>query len=318
MNNIEELANQVASRSPRRVLLQLPEGLKMKATEIMDAIAENGIEVFLSAEPCYGACDLPVNEAKQLRCDLIAHVGHSKFYKSIDSKIPVIYYPWKLNIRIDNIDFSIIKEKRIGLVTTAQHLDLLPVMKEMLEKERIDANGVKQLRKKAFVGGKILGCWTANAEKIAGRVDAFLFIGSGSFHPLALKSTDALCASNALGKKLYALDLEKMKIRDMSKEALLFERKRYARIFKAKDAKTFGILVSSKAGQLNLAEAERIKKRLEQRDKKAYILVMDKITDENLYLGIDAFVNTACPRISEDRFSKPVINAEDVDKVLEG
>ncbi len=296
MDNTNGLVKQIASRNPKRVLLQLPEGLKMKAMEIMDAIAGNGIEVFLSAEPCYGACDLPVKEAKQLQCDLIAHVGHSKFYKSIDSKIPVIYYSWKLGNRIDNIDFSPIKEKRIGLITTAQHLDLLPVLKEMIEKEN----------KEAVIGGQILGCWTANAEKIANKVDAFLFVGSGSFHPLAIR-----------GEKLYALDLEKMKVRDMNKEALLFERKRYARIFKAKDAKTFGILLSSKIGQFDMAAAERIKKKLEQRDKKAYILVMDKITDEKLYLGIDAFVNTACPRIAEDRFSKPVINAEDVDKILD-
>lgn len=296
MNNINELAKQVASRKPKRVLLQLPEGLKMKATEILDAIAGNDIEVFLSAEPCYGACGLPVNEARQLRCDLIAHVGHSKFYKSIDSEIPVVYYPWKLDARIDDADFSPIKEKRIGLITTAQHIDLLPALKEMIEKAG----------KKAFIGGQILGCRTANAEKIAGRIDAFLFVGSGSFHPLAIRN-----------KKLYALDLETMKVRDMNKEALLFERKRYARIFKAKDAKTFGILLSSKIGQFDMAAAERIKKKLEQRDKKAYILVMDNITNEKLYVGIDAFVNTACPRISEDRFSKPVINAEDVDKLLE-
>ncbi len=296
MNNIESLAKEIKAKKPKRVLLQLPEGLKAKAAEITDAIEKIGARVFLSAEPCYGACDLATDEAVRTKSDLIVHVGHNKFYRNIKSKVPVVYFSWKFNASIDGIDFSPVKEKRIGLVTTAQHMDLLDDVKKVLEKEG----------RVAVIGGQILGCWTANAERIKNRVDAFLFIGSGSFHPLAVR-----------GRKVYSLDLEKKEIRSMEKEISLSERKRYARIFRAKDAKTFGIIVSTKHGQFNLAAAEKIKKKLEQKDKKAYILIMDKVTDENLHVGVDAFINTACPRIAEDRFSKPVINAEDVDMVIE-
>ena len=45
---------------------------------------------------------------------------------------------------------------------------------------------------------------------------------------------------------------------------------------------------------------------------------MDEIRDDKLLgLDVDAFVNTACPRIVEDKFSKPILNPEDLKHVLE-
>ena len=41
---------------------------------------------------------------------------------------------------------------------------------------------------------------------------------------------------------------------------------------------------------------------------------MNEITDDKLMgLKVDAFINTACPRITDMPFSKPMINAEDID-----
>ena len=59
----------------------------------MEAIENQGIEVILSADPCYGACDLPINN---INCDLIVHVGHTKFIKDINTEVPVLYFPWEI------------------------------------------------------------------------------------------------------------------------------------------------------------------------------------------------------------------------------
>ena len=76
--------------------------------------------------------------------------------------------------------------------------------------------------------------------------------------------------------------------------------------------------MSSKQGQFRLDKAREIKKLIESRGKKAYIFIMDEIEDEKLLgLRVDAFVNTACLRITDGKFSKPIINAEDVKEVLE-
>ncbi len=290
-SNIEGLVNEIKSRGAQRVMLQLPEGLKMKAVQIADEMEKSGINVILSCDATYGACDLADAEAKKMKCDLLVHVGHSKFYRDFGTAVPVLYYPWKMEATVA-ADFSAIKEERIGIVTTIQHTEMLKEVYDALQKSG---------KKPAFAGA-ILGCYTLPAQKIEEQVDAFLFVGSGKFHPLGVR-----------GKPVYVLDLETSTIELL--DAALPEKKRFANIFRAKDARTFGIIVSSKEGQRELlAAAEEVKRKLEQKDKKAYILVMDEVRDEKLAgLKLDAFVNTACPRLADDHFTKPLINAEDID-----
>lgn len=291
--NISKLAEKVQSTKAKRVLLQVPEGLRTRFTEIADAL--KGINVFLSTDPCFGACDLRNNEAKALECDLIVHIGHTKFYKNSEKDVPVLYFPWEIPVRFSEVQLKKISEKRIGLLATAQHLASLNDLKQRME----------NIEKTVVIGGQILGCWTDNAKSIEDKVDAFLLVGSGNFHALGMD------------KKIYLYDVERNVVRTVEKERMKFEKRRYASIEKARDAKTFGILVSFKPGQFNLQKAENVKKRLEKEGKKVYILVMDETKDEKLLgLRIDAFINCACPRIVEDSFHKPVVDSDDVDKVL--
>ncbi len=292
MQNYDELAEAIKKRGAKRVMLQVPDGLKMKAAGICEFLEKSGINVVLSNDTMYGACDLADSEAKRTGCDLLVHIGHSKFYVDFETDVPVLYYIWPERIKLGRYDFSAIKENKIGLLTSIQHMEILPELRNILA-----ACG-----KEAVIGGQMLGCWTANADKIENDVEAFLFVGSGEFHPLALK-----------GKPVYKLDLERQKIERVYSED--FQKLRYGNVFRAKDARTFGILVSGKKGQKELlGKANNIKARLEQRNKKAIIIVMNEITDDKLMgLKVDAFINTACPRITDMPFSKPMINADDID-----
>jgi 2-(3-amino-3-carboxypropyl)histidine synthase len=296
-SNLQDLIDEIKKRGAQKVMLQLPEGLKTNTTEITTKLEEAGIECVVSNNPSYGACDLADREAKQFGCDMLVHIGHSKFYADFKTAVPVLYYPWVMDVESGDVDFSVIKEKRIGIITNIQHLHLLDSIKRKLEEKG----------KTAFIGGQVLGCWYANAEKIVKDVDCFLFVGSGVFHSLGLKTE----------KPVYALDLEKMRIEPV--DLTLLEKRRYAHIFNARNAKSFAILVSSKAGQNNLiGKAENVAAYLKQRDKKAYILVMDEISDKKLMgIKVDAFINTACPRLLDDSWSKPFINANDVEKIFE-
>lgn len=292
--DFKTLIDEIRKSEAKRIFIQLPEGLKKASIDLITQIQKIDAEAFLSAEPCYGACDLRTREAEMLGCDLIVHIGHSKFYKNIKSKIPVIYYPVKIDVDITNIDFSKIAEKAIGIVTTIQHIDMAEKIIETLKKSG----------KKPVYAGQILGCWSENAKKIEDDVEAFLFVGSGEFHPTGMKS-----------KNIYVLDLEKKEIRKI--DSIRLEKLRYANIFRARDAKTFGILVSTKPGQFDIKTAEKIKKKLENAGKKAFILVVDNINNASFEgIDVDAFVNTACPRIAEDIFSKPIINAVNIDEVF--
>lgn len=293
---IKELVQKIKENNPKKIMLQIPEGLKMSVTEIIQAIEKEGPEVILSADPTYGACDLADYEARKFECDLLVHIGHNKFYVDFKTEVPIMYFPWKMPIDINGIDLSEIKEDKIGVITTVQHMYVIDDVLEVLKKA-----GKNPVR-----GGQILGCWTKGADIIEDQVDAFLFVGSGHFHPLAIKE-----------KTVYVMDVEKRLVEKL--DPMKVEKKRFANIYKAKEANSFGILVTSKPGQFQLlGKAEEIKKRLKEKDKKAYIVIMDEITEDRLAgIKVDAFINTACPRLMDDTFSKPRVNAEDIDLLFE-
>lgn len=279
-------------------LLQVPDGLKRKALKIADELGD----VLIDCESCYGACDLAVNEAKALGCDSIVHYGHSKL---VDSDVPVEYMEIKekmdLTPLLEKID---IKEKRIGLISTLQFVDFLQSVKDFLEKK---GKTVKIGRGK-FSPGQILGCNFSSAKEVEKDVDAFLYIGSGKFHPLGL----ALQTE----KPVYVLNIEKGMLEDLEKEKGKFLKQRYATQALAKDAKTFGILVSVKPGQMNIKLAKELKNKLEAKGKKAYILVFNEIRPEKLEgLDLDCYICTACPRIAIDNrteFKKPILNPNEI------
>ena len=62
--------------------------------------------------------------------------------------------------------------KKVGLVASVQYLGGLQTIKKQL--------------KDAVVGGQVLGCRVEEAEKIQDQIDAFLYIGTGKFHPIAV------------------------------------------------------------------------------------------------------------------------------------
>src|SRR3989338_8428785 len=122
---MDDLIKELKKRGVRKILLQLPEGLKLRAGSMAAELEKAGIETLISAEACYGACDLRDHEAKAAMCDALVHVGHNKFYVDFPTEVPVIYYPYYMPYKLDGADFSAIPEKRIGIVTTIQHMSLL-------------------------------------------------------------------------------------------------------------------------------------------------------------------------------------------------
>jgi 2-(3-amino-3-carboxypropyl)histidine synthase len=220
-------------------------------------------------------------------------------------KVPVIFIPCRsekdILPAVKKAAGKMARYERIGLITTSQHLHLLESAANILLKER----------KKPVIGGQILGCNVSNAERIKDEVDAFLYIGSGMFHPSAyLRAIDLpLFVANPYTDEVVEYsDAEKGR----------WEKKQKARILRCIEASVFGILVSTKTGQFNYPSGEKIKKKLEKHGKKAYIFSGAELSPDRL-LGykVDAWVNTACPRIVDDHYEKPVINPEELDYLLE-
>ncbi|MCL5093317.1 MAG: diphthamide synthesis protein, partial [Candidatus Marsarchaeota archaeon] len=140
-----------------RILLQFPEGLKQKALEHAKALESEGNEVFISASPTFGACDLAIDEAKNLKVDKLVHFGHAEFHH-VDFNVEYIEYAIDAPLALLEPSLQYIFDyKKVGLVTTIQHVHQLDSIKQFYEK-----NG-----KEVFIGkpygfaktrGQILGC----------------------------------------------------------------------------------------------------------------------------------------------------------------
>ena len=304
----ERVKQEILKLKAKRVLIQLPEGLKPEATRLAKIIEKSGALPIISADPCYGACDLATVEAESLGVDLIIHYGHSKLLKY--ERVPTIYVEARATM---NVNAAVEKAlpmlenwQKIGLTTTVQHVQTLDDVREILL--RAGKTVVIGDAGRLNYPGQVIGCDYSNAKSIANDVEAFLFIGGGKFHALgvALSTSKPTIVADPYEKRAYSVD----------KEAEKIIKQRWASIEEAKTAKTFAVLVGLKPGQKKLEEALDVKKKLEESGKTACLFVAKEVTPEVLmeFPTVEAYVNTACPRVSLDdasKFQKPVLTVNE-------
>ena len=315
MYNLEEarIVEEIQKLAAKRVLLQLPEGLKAEASRLVNLLQEKtDASIFVSGQACWGACDLPIDEARALDANLIVHFGHAPFHKP---DFPILYIETRYECDITPFiqkNLETFKQfKKVALVASVQHLHQIPVLQKLLEKEGLVVVIPKGLGR-SFYAGQILGCEASGPKLIEKDVDAFLSIAN-QFHTLAVTlSTE---------KPVLLLDPVHEQVKDLQplKEQII--KKRFAVIEKAKQANSFGILVSLKSGQLNTVVAENLKKKLVAKGKDVIIITMKEFQpDELLNFGnIEVFVVTACPRVAiedQPRYSKPVLTMKELGVVL--
>tara|TARA_Y100000034_G_scaffold134921_1_gene204814 strand:+ start:986 stop:1861 length:876 start_codon:yes stop_codon:yes gene_type:complete len=288
LENIAELVGLIEQQTAKRILLQLPDGLRQYATQIADKLQEKSIQTIISGSPCYGACCLAEQEAIDTKSDLLVHIGHNDFgFKDMKKTVPVLFYPWKLQIEFTKLDVSKIKQTKLGLVSTVQYMDELDKIQNML-KER-----------ETTILGQTLGCMTPDIPK---DIEAIVYLGTGQFHPTAFTSIP-----------VYRINPKTGDIDIVEKDENIEQKKKAAALSKLDDANTVGILVSSYPGQSKIDQAMEIKEKMEKIDKKPYIIYINEINEKTVQeLDIDAFINTACPRIRQDYLGKPIINSIDL------
>src|SRR3972149_8055446 len=130
----ERIKQEIAKLGAKRVLLQLPEGLKPEGPRLAKIIEGTGAVPIISADPCYGACDLATAEAERLGIDLIIHFGHAKLVKH--ETIPTVYVEARATVTVaEAVEKSIplLSEfRKVGLATTVQHVQTLAQAREIL------------------------------------------------------------------------------------------------------------------------------------------------------------------------------------------
>ncbi|MEM3204885.1 MAG: diphthamide biosynthesis enzyme Dph2 [Candidatus Micrarchaeaceae archaeon] len=297
-----------------RILLQFPEGLKQEAAKYAARLESEGNEVFISASPTFGACDLAIDEAKRIGAEKLVHFGHAEFMH-VDFNVEYVEYHIDAPLGILNDSLEYLRDfGKIGIVTTIQHIQQLEAIKEFYEK---NSKSVVIGRPYGFAKkpGQILGCDVGSAATIDKEVDAFVYFGGGIFHPLG--------AALATTKPFFAIDPFSNKIERLDDLREKYARKSRGKILAAQNARNFGILVSTKNGQYNMNLAMLLKKKIEEKGLSAFILVSNTFDFDSLnnMLEFDAFVNTACPRIATDdteRLRKPLLSANELMEVLSG
>jgi len=313
---LERVAAEIGRRGARRVLLQLPDGMRPFAFQIAEYLRKaTPVEVIISGDSCYGACDLASRQASELSVDLLIHYGHAPFVTDVG--IPVLYVEARIPIDVSKMVEAVlpsIKEwGRVGLTSTVQHT---PQLREVAE--ALDQKGIK-----ALVGegagetpeaGQVLGCSYSAATRLSEDVDGYIFIGGGRFHALGLALTTGkpIVVANPYNGSVTRLD---------ESELMQLAKRRMASINTAKAAKTIGVLVSSKPGQRDLAEAMVIAEKLGDREKTAFLIYLDEVRADQLnnFTEPEAFIETACPRIAIDGVAgveRPILTAAEARVLL--
>ena len=295
---LDRILAEIEDRDAETVGLQFPEGLKRRGPAVADDLREvlpADVSVLISGQPCYGACDLDTFLMR--RTDVFVHFGHSPMKESDK----IIYVPLFSNVdpfpimeeALQELDAPN-EEPAVGLVTTAQHMNKFDEMVALLDDRGYDVE-TRRGDERLTHEGQVLGCNYASADVDA---DQVLYVGGGKFHPLglAMEHPDKhVVIADPVNNAVSVADTEQ------------FMKQRYAAVHKAMDAETWGVIFCTKIGQGRWEQAQEIL----ADDDDAYLITMDEVTPDRLTnFGLDAYVNTGCPRITTDdgpQFDAPML-----------
>jgi len=303
----------IEAKRPKVILVNAPGGLLRQTKELMERVKEKyGVKSILSGDSCFGICDTVDDDVPRLQADLALHIGHNAAVTEVGDFTYLVD-------AVDDVEFDEVVEtaakvlspfKTIGLATFSQHLHQLKPVKEKLESKGFKV--VIGKRNNLMLEGQVFGCDFSTSFPVREQVDAFAMLGESEFHALGL--------ALATGKPTFMLDPYMNEVTDMQSAADGRRKRAVLAVYKALDARVFGVITGLKEGQKQLPRSNWISKRLEMNGRKVIELAMRDVTAERLapHREIEAFVQTACPRISIDgfNFDRPVLSIPQADALV--
>ena len=186
--------------------------------------------------------------------------------------------------------------KKIGIATTIQHLSKIKTVLEQLPEAKL--------------AGQVLGCRSVKDID----ADAYLYIGTGVFHPLKIALETE--------KKVYCYNPESRELKEITEK----QRREYKdKIMKSLNiflnSQNIGVMITTKVGQnFNKIETYSVEKKLlplkklkeKFPDKNFYAIVFDEINETRMedFNFINCWVNTACSRIADRKLK--IVNYDEV------
>ena len=295
----------IDARKPRSVALNGPEGLIPKMQTSADNITQKfGIPAYIIGDTCWGSCDLNTHAADILGAEILFNIGHTIANQTFGEKVIMIN-------AYDDISFDRVARKcasslnkyykTLSLLTNSQHLNQISSVKEIFEEygySVIIGKGKGQLN-----DGQVFGCEFYPSFDTQNLVEAYIFLGQSRFHSLSV----ALCTE----KPTYMLDPYLEEYSQVNNIAQIFKKKAILSIYRAMDAERIGIIIGLKEGQFAKIQALELRKLFEKLGKRVQLIAMTNITNDRIQIfkGLDAFVEVACPRIAiDDHFDKSMLS----------
>nr|NVI70991.1 putative diphthamide biosynthesis protein 1 [Cucujiformia] len=231
--------------------------------------------------------------AKSLGVELLIHYGHSclvpvdhmgglkVLYIFVDIKIDPLHF-------IETIKLNFPVTTKIGLVSTVQFLTTLHAVCQEL---KIIGYEVNLPQSKPLSSGEILGC----TAPVVHNTDAVIYLGDGRFH------LEAIMIANPKIQAYRYDPYEKEFTREYyDHQEMNSIRKEF--ISEAANAGKFGLILGTLGRQGNLNVLEHLRQSLIKKNKEVVVILLSEIFPKKLQLfpQLDAFVQTACPRLSID------------------
>ncbi len=303
----------IEEKKPSVVVINAPGGLMRQTRGLMEKLKEDyGVTCILAGDSCFGICDTVDRDVPALQADMALHIGHNAVVKTVGDFTYLID-------AVDDVSFDEVVEtaaaklgahRRLGLVTFSQHMQQLAPVKEQFEKKGFEVEVGKD--NSLLMGSQMFGCDFSTAYPLREKVDAFCFLGESEFHAVGL--------ALATDKPTYMLDPYMNEVTDMASAADERKKRAVLAVYKALDARVFGVVTGLKEGQMMLGRSRWISKKLEMHGRKVVQLALRDITPERLapHRDVEAFVQTACPRISIDGFTfdRPVLSIPQADALV--
>ena len=199
----------------------------------------------------------------------------------------VFFIPAKAKADVESFVKHIKVEGKVGLVSAVQYTHLLPEVQKHVPN--------------SIIAGQVLGCNAEQPYKVKDEVDAFLYVGSGKFHPIAVAMITK--------KPTYTISPITKEFSQISQDQIDdYQKRKRGKQLLFHTAKKVGIIVSVKPIQQLYKRAVELKEKM--KNKEAYIFATNTFNVDEFenFNDIDCWVNTACPRIE----GKNIINLEDL------
>jgi 2-(3-amino-3-carboxypropyl)histidine synthase len=320
--DLTPLTNRASQSSFRRIVLQLPDGLKHKAYELVECVDRTlggGYEILTQADSIFGACDLQLGKLSILgEGTLIAHIGHTPYPRELGhtqalaSNNNIIYLQARSTIEASQLEKPLRRAasyllglglKSVGLLATAQHVHILRDAARILAEEGVEPL-IPRGQPPFFEDGQVIGCDYRLARRL--NVEGYIIVSGGLFHPLGLYLSTL--------KPVIQVDPYRREYRDITQTGEKVYRKRLLLVSNAMNARSVGLIIGLKEGQYRPWLINIIESKAKKNNIKVYKYLSENLTYNELgnidSPKIDAFIITSCPRLAIDDFGdyhKPVL-----------